>query len=312
MRRFVLITTLVLAACLQGAASLLPPQPPPGRTDIEKRGRHLLQIAGGCGCHGPNFAGWRQGGQDSFPRAAPFGERFVTPDGDVPAPNITPDVDTGIGRWTDAQIALAITDGVDPSGARLNPIMPYRSYAGMTRDDVDAIVAYLHCLQPVRNVVPESTAKTTPDTAPAEPSTDVRPVAGVDLGRYLVRHVSSCADCHGEDLAGKAMKTDGESIVTPNLTPSVNGLAWWTRSDIARYLRTGTRPDGGLAQGPMAGLIVSSFSHYTAAEASAVAAYLKSMPADKKIGPTLSDRPPRRQMVAYGLRIAGQRRLRRP
>jgi len=289
MRRIAILITIVLAACLKVAASILPPQAPPGRTDVEKRGRHLVQIAGGCGCHGPNFAGWRPGGPDTFPRAAPYGERFVTPDGGVPAPNITPDVDTGIGRWTDDQITRAIADGVDPSGAKLNPIMPYNSYAGMTSDDVHAIVAYLHCLRPVHNVVPESTI-TSPHPSPPERGqpessgmkTEAKWPAAVkdagDQGRYLVRNVSSCADCHGDDLAGKVMKMGGESIVTPNLT-SGGGVGRWSRSDVATYLRTGSRPDGGLAQGPMAGLILSSFSHYTADEASAVASYLKSLPA---------------------------------
>ena len=286
MRRIVLIATAVLATCLKVSASLLPQQPPQGRTEVEKRGRHLVQIAGGCGCHGPNFAGWRKGGPDSFPRAAPYGERFVTPDGAVPAPNITPDVDTGIGRWTDDQIARAITDGVDPSGARLSPIMPYGSYAGMTKGDVDAVVAYLHCLRPVHNVVPESTVTASATAALAEPRTAVNPTGRVELGRYLVRHVSSCADCHGDNLAGKVMKTGGESIVTPNLTPgAVDAVGRWSQSDIARYLRTGARPDGGLAQGSMAGLILSSFSHYTGAEASAVAAYLKSVPASSSARP---------------------------
>src|SRR5580700_3075975 len=108
MRHIALITTFALAACLKVTASILPQQPPAGQTEVERQGRHLLQIAGGCGCHGPNFGGWRKGGPDTFPRAAPFGERFVSEDGIVPAANITPDVRTGIGGWTDAEIEQAL------------------------------------------------------------------------------------------------------------------------------------------------------------------------------------------------------------
>ena len=274
-RKTLIFISILLAACLKVAASIMPQPPPSAHTDVEKRGRHLVEIAGGCGCHGPNFAGWRKGRPDTFPRAAPFGERFVTPAGAVPAANITPDVDTGIGRWTDAQIAAAITDGVDPSGAKLNPIMPYHSYAGMTKDDVQAIVAYLHLIRPINNVVPESTAAPVMESKPLPRPADVNPTGDVDLGRYLVRNVSSCSDCHGDDLAGKPLHEGTETIQVPNLTP-VGSTRRWSTADLARYLCTGSRPDGGLAQGPMAGLILSSFSHYTADEARAVAAYLKS------------------------------------
>jgi hypothetical protein len=98
---------------------------PEARTPQERQGRHLLQIAEGCGCHGANFAGWRPGGPDNLPRSLPYGERFTGPFGAVPAPNITPDRETGIGGWSDAQIERAIRDGVDHEGHTLFPIMPW-------------------------------------------------------------------------------------------------------------------------------------------------------------------------------------------
>jgi mono/diheme cytochrome c family protein len=68
-------------------------------------------------------------------------------------------------------------------------------------------------------------------------------------------------------------------ILVPNITPDPEtGIGAWSRADIARYLRTGSRPDGGVAQSLMAGLIVSSYAHLTPHEADAIAAYLKTLP----------------------------------
>jgi mono/diheme cytochrome c family protein len=117
-------------------------------------------------------------------------------------------------------------------------------------------------------------------------SVEARPAGGVELGRYIVRNVASCADCHGsgkpsedQPLSGKILHTGDEVVVAPNITPDRDtGIGAWTEGDIATYLRTGTRPDGSLAQSAMAGLIVTGFSHFTPVEAHAVAAYLKSQP----------------------------------
>ena len=278
----------IVIGSMTSANTVFPPQPPPAHTEIEQQGRHVLQIAAGCGCHGANFAGWRAGGPDSFPRATPYGERFVGPFGDVPAPNITPDRTDGIGGWTDEQIATAITTGDTPYGTRLNAIMPYAAYHGMAASDIKALVAYLRRLRPVANEVPAPVLKqTAPEVVTDVSPPAVRPTGGVELGGYLVRHVCVCTDCHGggvgdthgDNLIGKVLKMDGESVVAPNLTPDTKtGIGTWSESDIARYLRTGSRPDGGLAQSAMAGLILTSFSHLRPAEARAIAAYLKSLP----------------------------------
>jgi mono/diheme cytochrome c family protein len=275
------------------------PQPPQAHTPLEKQGRHLLQIAGGCGCHGANFAGWRPGGADTLPRAAPFGERFVGPFGSVPARNITPDAETGIRGWSDDDLKKAITEGIDPEGERLSPIMPYHAYHGMARSDLRALIAYLHLLRPVKNAVPEKVVpeKVVPSPAPgreAPPALpdapDVRPTEPVALGRYLVRHVCGCVDCHAPGgqapdsapLTGRVLPGDG--VTASNLTPDrQTGIGTWRQADIARYLRTGARPDGGLAQSAMAGLIVTSFSKLTPDEANAIAAYLKSLPAVRHV-----------------------------
>ena len=283
------------AAAIGGCGGRLPQPPPPATTPLEARGRHLVRIASGCGCHGANFAGWREGGPDALPRSLPFGERFVGPFGVVPASNITPDRASGIGLWSDGEVRRAITEGIVGRGdaaKRLHPLMSYHAYRGMARSDLDALVAYLRRLRPVDNGVPTRELKTpvpqTPVADAAPPGPAEPPTEGVALGRYLVRHVSVCADCHspgepgdsagGPELSGKTLRLGGRALVAPNLTPDrETGLGRWSEGDIARYLRTGSRPDGGLAQSAMAGLILSSYSHYTPEEARAVAAYLKSL-----------------------------------
>jgi len=279
------LSTVLLAVAVVASGCHVPPQPPAGRTDLERQGRHVLQLAGGCGCHGTNFAGWKAGSPDSLPRALPYGERFVGTYGVVPAANITQDL-SGIGRWTDDQIAQAVTDGVDPSGQQLSPAMPYRAYHGMAKSDVRALVAYLRTLPPVRNDVPAPSLQgPLPEMGSLPPAPDTRPTEDIALGRYIVRNVSFCADCHATRIAGFREKPllggtitiDGKQVNVPNITPDrEGGIGTWSEEEIARYLRTGTRPDGGLAQSAMAGLILTSYSHFTPTEARAVAAYLKS------------------------------------
>lgn len=286
------VAGLIATAAVTVAAGpgFAPTQPPPAQSTTEERGRHVLQIAGGCGCHGANFAGWKPGHPDTFPRALPFGERFVGDFGIVPASNITSDKATGIGDWSDADLARVLTEGVNPGGETLSPTMPYHAYHGMAKNDLRALIAYLHRLRPVTNDGGEKTLKTpvaAVDWSAYPSAPEERPTEPVALGQYLVTHVCGCTDCHAPasdrpeelPLAGKVLSIGGERIVAPSLTPDrKSGPGRWSQANIARYLRTGTRPDGGLAQSVMAGLILTSYSHLTPDEAGAIAAYLKSLP----------------------------------
>jgi mono/diheme cytochrome c family protein len=106
--------------------------------DVVTRGEYLVR-AGGCfSCHtaagGAKLAG---------------GRRLATPFGAFYSPNITPDPETGIGRWTDAQFLRALREGVRPDGANYFPVFPYPSFTGITDDDVLAIKTYLFSLPPV-------------------------------------------------------------------------------------------------------------------------------------------------------------------
>ena len=101
-------------------------------------------------CHTPQL----QGGRDYANRFAAGGfEMPASGGGTVVSANITPDRETGIGGWTDIQIKRALTDGVRPDGGKLVPLMPFDHYKRVSAEDLDALVAYLRSLKPIRNKV---------------------------------------------------------------------------------------------------------------------------------------------------------------
>jgi mono/diheme cytochrome c family protein len=116
------------------------------------RGKYLVTLGGCFDCHTP---GYFLGKPDMTRYLGGSEVGFEIPDlGVFYAPNLTPDKETGLGGWTDAQVATAITTGARPDGRVLAPIMPWRAFADLTKDDVAAIVAYLRTIPPVKNTVP--------------------------------------------------------------------------------------------------------------------------------------------------------------
>ncbi len=109
------------------------------QASVVERGEYLARAADCMVCHtapgGKEYAG-------GFAFKMPFGTLYST--------NITPDKETGIGSWTDAQIEAAIRYGQKPNGDRLSPVMPWMVYNGMTKEDMDSVVAYLRTVKPVK------------------------------------------------------------------------------------------------------------------------------------------------------------------
>ena len=139
---------LFAAALAVGVA--LSPLAKADETPLE-RGKYLMNSIVACGnCHTPKGPS----GRALADQELAGGGVFDAPVFHAVSPNITPDKETGIGNWTDEQIAAAITTGVRPDGRILAPIMPWRSFAKMTKSDVDALVAFLRSLPPVSNKVP--------------------------------------------------------------------------------------------------------------------------------------------------------------
>jgi len=255
------------------------------------RGAVLFALAGGCGCHtseaGPVGAG---------------GGKIPTPFGTFYGTNITPDADTGIGRWTDADIEAAIRRGVRRGQGVESPAMPYYLYAGMADADVADLIAYLRSLTPVsRTNRPHDGELPLARLAyrlwrllfvRTAPPPVTPPTAGVERGRYLVDHVSVCVDCHTPRtwlgtldrtryLAGSAHGPGGDPV--PNITPHQTGIASWDRADIETVLATGRLPDFDNVQGFMAQVIDGEgggpgYKDAPAADRHAIAQYLLTVP----------------------------------
>jgi len=255
------------------------------------RGRVVFALAAGCSCHtakdGPVAAG---------------GGEVPTPFGTFYGSNITPDPDTGIGRWTDAEIDAAIRRGLRRDGSAESPAMPYTHYAGMADRDVDDLIAYLRTVPPVRRpnqphqlALPLArwgyrvwrwlffTRVSPPVTAPG---------AGVDRGHYLVDHLSICIDCHTARtrlgvtdlsmyLAGSAHGPNGDPV--PNITPHRTGIGEWDEQDIVTLLTTRMLPNFDNVQGFMAEVVDGrgggpGYKDAPEVDRRAIAAYLKTVP----------------------------------
>lgn len=117
-----------------------------------ERGQYLVNIAGCNDCHTP---GYFLGKPDMTRYLGGSEVGFELPGlGVFHGPNLTPDKETGLGAWTDAQIVAALQTGKRPDGRELAPIMPWHAFAKLTRQDVDAIVAFLRSVPTVKNKVP--------------------------------------------------------------------------------------------------------------------------------------------------------------
>ena len=230
----------------------------------------------GCGCHMNRDLGALAGGNE-----------FEVPTGVVYASNITPDPETGIGNWSAEEIVAALRMGAEPDGEQLHPVMPYMRLSALSDKEANDVAAWLLSLEPVSNVITESTLSEAPAAftpaaeALAEPPSD--PVA---RGQQLVT-LANCAGCHtpkNEDgsakadmlLAGSPLREEFAANITPD---AETGIGNWSEADIAHYLLMGMEPDGKQVEGAMAQQIERRFSKLTEGDANAIAAYLKTIPA---------------------------------
>jgi mono/diheme cytochrome c family protein len=253
---------------------------------VVERGRYLVETIAGCGnCHtpmGPN-------GPD-MSRYLAGGFVFDEPVFRAVSANITPDPETGIGAWSDAEIARAIREGIRPDGSLIGPPMPFSLYHGIADDDVAAMVAYLRSVPPVENAVERSVyniplplAWTAPIETVAAPDPD-DPVA---YGAYLAGPVGHCVECHtpmNEDghpdfehrigAGGFVFRGPWGESIAANITPA--GLGDWSDAEIEHAIRDGVSRDGRQLMPPM------GFAYYKGisdGDMAALIAYLRSLPA---------------------------------
>jgi len=279
------------AAPPSAPASVLPATSPASAEQIE-RGRYLARIANCAACH------TAEGGA---PMAG--GLALRTDVGDVYSTNITPDPDSGIGRYTFDEFDRAVRRGVARDGKRLYPAMPYVSYSRMTRDDVAAIYAWMRSeVKPVRQANRETVLRwpyrmrwlLVPwnwlNLDDGAMRTDAARDPVWNRGAYLVKAVAHCGSCHtprgmlyGEKAGDERSRhflsgATVEGWSATNLTGDVlTGLGAWSQADIVEYLHTG-RNAHATSFGPMSTVIAASTQYLSAGDLVAVATYLKSIP----------------------------------
>jgi mono/diheme cytochrome c family protein len=223
-----------------------------------ERGRYIANGYGGCiYCHSPHdwsapahpLVPGREGSGGALPYAGLPGR--------IVAPNLTPDPETGAGRWTDDQLARAIREGVAHDGRALFPIMPYTHYRHMPDEDLASIVVYLRSLPPVRNALPRTELifpvkyliRNVPKPV-LSPVLDLAPVfEPVKRGEQLV-NLGGCGDCHtprdrDRDLPGMAF-AGGTPFPGPwgyvaaaNITPDASGIPYYDEALFIAAMRTG-------------------------------------------------------------------------
>ncbi len=272
--------------CLLLLVGMTVSSPASAETPLE-RGRYLMESIVACGnCHtpqGPNgpVAGMTLAGGMVI-EEAPF---------TAVASNITPDAETGIGRWTDDQIVRAIREGIRPDGSLIGPPMPIALYRGISDADARAIVAYLRQVKPVKNAVAKSVYRMPlpPNYGPPVGNVAAVPADGsASYGAYMAGPLGHCIECHTPMLAdgrrdwtrtgagGPPINTPFGPVVPPNITPHAEyGLGRWTDDQIVRAIAKGVSADGRTLNPPMG---FAYYDHIMPKDMTALTAYLRSLP----------------------------------
>lgn len=313
MKRFLLI--VVLLGVIGAVAYVLLNRPDPSAgtaplivgapTDADPvaRGEYLTRAADCIACHtvpetGKPFAG-------GLPFKLPFGTIYSS--------NITADVETGIGGWSDDDFVRAMHDGVRKDGKHLYPAFPYTAYTQLSRADVLAIKAYLFTLPRVRQ--PErpndlgfpfnqrwamgfwnavffrnQRFENDPSRSPQWNS-----------GAYLAGPLGHCAECHtprnlgfglkhGEALAGAELQGWRAWNITADAT---HGIGKWSDEALTQYLRTGHADGHASAMGPMGEAVAHSLQFLKPEDTAALVAWLRTVPAREGDDPVVVDAAPR-------------------
>ena len=254
-------------------------------TTIE-RGRYLATVGDCIACH-------------TKPGGKPFagGLAIETPFGTIVSPNITPDRETGIGRWSDDEFVRAMQVGIGRNGKHLYPALPYPSFTKVSRNDILSIKTYLGTLDPEINAV-EPNQLPFPfnvrasliiwnalNFTPGELQPRADRSAEWNRGAYLVEGLGHCAACHTpKTLTGGDEKAEAyrggviQNWFAPALTnDDRTGLGKWSVSDVVQYLKTGHNKFAA-ASGPMAEVVSYSTSRLAEPDLAAIAIFLKDSP----------------------------------
>ncbi|OXL19171.1 cytochrome c [Psychrobacter sp. DAB_AL32B] len=260
------------------------PNVSPMNSDLANRGAYIARTGDCMACHREDYSG---------------GVAIETPIGNIYSTNITPSQRYGIGNYTETDFKKALQKGRAPTH-QLYPAMPYPSYHGMADADISALFAYFQTVPPI-DIPPEKTTKL---PFPLNirtlmlawnlinvPSTENR--LGLtqtqQRGEYLVNNLEHCGTCHTPRNLTQGLDKDkylsGAPLgkwYAPNITPDNDtGIGRWSQLDIVTYLRSGMLDKRAYAGGPMAEAVAHSTRYLTDEDLSAMAAYLKVVPAIK-------------------------------
>ena len=287
---------LLLLAVFGAHRPAMPQAVPPSAFPIERvaEGAALARIGNCASCHtapgGRAFAG-------GVPLRTPFGTIYGS--------NITPDAETGIGRWSLAAFTRAMREGVARDGSHLYPAFPYDHFSRLTDDDVAALYAFLMTRDAVSAAPPRNRLI---------PPLGFRPViagwkllffhpaataAPGDRGAYLAEGLAHCGACHSPRNALQAERRDrayaggwAEGWYAPPLDGSSPAVRAWTAQRLYTYLRTGLSPSHAAAAGPM-GEVTYNLARAPEADVRAIAGYfaarMRQAPAGR-VEPALADR----------------------
>ncbi|MBC5783111.1 cytochrome c [Ramlibacter sp. USB13] len=284
----------------------------PVADDVISRGEYLARAGDCVACHTAP-AGREFAGQRAMP--TPFGNMYTT--------NITPDDETGIGRWTADDFYRMLHTGVNRNGELLYPAMPFANYTKVTRADSDAIYAYLMSVPPVKQPNRPHELRfpfnqrelllgwRTLYFKQGEYQPDTKQSAEWNRGAYLLQGLGHCSMCHTavSALGGSREQETFSGGMIPNqnwYAPSLTsnreaGLGEWDIKDIVDLLQAGASKRGAV-YGPMAEVTYHSLQYMTDEDVRAMAVYLKSLP------PKGEQRAePQAQMVAPGTMELGRR-----
>ncbi|MEW6453625.1 MAG: c-type cytochrome [Pseudomonadota bacterium] len=260
------------------------------QTPVE-RGNYLVNSILTCGnCHTPRGPG---GVFDMGKQLSGGPQTWDEPTFKVKGANITPDPDTGIGKWSDADIKRALQEGKRPDGSQLAPLMPYGFYKVFTPNDLNAVVAYIKSVPPVKNAVepPVYKAALHVDTPPGaeKPFSDADMSDPVKRGFYLAT-IGHCMECHTPIVndrhdnkqlgkGGQEFKGPWGVSVSRNITSSkTKGIGAWTDAEIKTAITQGKSKDGSPLKPPMG---FPLYARMTEQDLNAVIAYLRTVPAQE-------------------------------
>ncbi|WP_201590564.1 cytochrome c [Psychrobacter fozii] len=267
---------------LPARASL--PNVSPLNSDLANRGAYVARTADCMACHREDYSG---------------GVPIETPIGNIYSTNITPSTQYGIGNYTEVDFKNALRKGRAPKH-QIYPAMPYPSYHGMSDADISALFAYFQTVPIIDKPPEQATHLPFPLNIRSlmlawnvinVPSTENH--LGLSQtqqrGEYLVNNLEHCGTCHTPRNLTQGLDKDrylsGAPLgkwFAPNITPDNDtGIGRWSERDIVTYLRTGKLDKQAYAGGPMAEAVAHSTRYLTDEDLSAMASYLKVVPAIK-------------------------------